>query len=70
MIATLLLYLTAIHTVLQAEPRYSVPYRPEELLMAVTAVAWLLNRIAARGTPSVAPDEQITETLDPVRANE
>ncbi len=47
-IALLLLYLTAIHTVLQAEPRYSVPYRPEELLMAVTAAVWLVDRIVRR----------------------
>ncbi|HEY2346016.1 MAG TPA: hypothetical protein VGH80_09040 [Xanthomonadaceae bacterium] len=47
-VACLLLYLTLVHTVLQAEPRYSVPYRPEELLMSVTAATWLIARVAAR----------------------
>jgi hypothetical protein len=70
MIALLLLYLTAVHTVLQAEPRYSVPYRPEELLMAVTAVAWIFNRIAARRAPSSTPDTQLAQEQTPVSAKE
>ncbi len=45
MLALLLIYLTAVHVVLQAEPRYSIPYRPEQMLMAVTAVAWLIRRV-------------------------
>lgn len=38
--AWMALYLTAVHTVLQAEPRYSIPYRPLEVLLAITAVSW------------------------------
>ncbi|HEY2395392.1 MAG TPA: hypothetical protein VGH81_05325 [Rudaea sp.] len=41
----LLLYLTSVHVVLQAEPRYSIPYRPEEILLALTAAAWLSERL-------------------------
>jgi hypothetical protein len=64
MVALLLLYLTAVHTALQAEPRYSVPYRPEELLMSVTAAVWLATRIVARfgkgrsGNASIASPRQ------------
>lgn len=32
-------YFTAVHMVLQAEPRYSVPYRPIEFLLFVGALA-------------------------------
>jgi 4-amino-4-deoxy-L-arabinose transferase-like glycosyltransferase len=36
------LYVTAVHTLLQADPRYAVAYRPMELALAVTAcmTAW------------------------------
>jgi len=33
-------YVTFVHAVLQAEPRYSIPYRPFEILLTVSAVAW------------------------------
>lgn len=69
-IALLLLYLTSVHTVLQAEPRYSVPYRPEELLMAVTAAAWLFNRIAGRRAPPPVPDAQPAQAQAAVRAKQ
>lgn len=42
------LYFTAVHTVLQAEPRYSVPYRPIELLLFVGAVAWIVQTLRTR----------------------
>ena len=70
MISLLMLYLTAIHTVLQAEPRYSVPYRPEEMLMAMTAAAWLFSRIAARAAPSPVAERHPAEAHDPVGAKE
>lgn len=38
------IYVTAVHAVLQAEPRYSVPYRPLEIVLAVTAMAWMWER--------------------------
>jgi len=46
-LSLLLLYLTAVHVVLQAEPRYSVPYRPAEILLAMTAVTWVCGAIGA-----------------------
>lgn len=44
----LVVYLTAVHDVLQAEPRYSVPYRPEEVLLAIAALSCLYDWMAAR----------------------
>ncbi len=40
-------YFTAVHMVLQAEPRYSVPYRPIELLLFVGAIAAATRWFAA-----------------------
>jgi 4-amino-4-deoxy-L-arabinose transferase-like glycosyltransferase len=44
-VGLLFFYLTAVHVVLQAEPRYSIPYRPFEMLLAVTAMGWLAARL-------------------------
>ncbi|WP_164931867.1 glycosyltransferase family 39 protein [Dyella sp. M7H15-1] len=41
-VALLLLTVTAIHTALQAEPRYSIPYRCAEILLGVFAAYWLI----------------------------
>ena len=51
-VALLCCYVTAVHTVLQAEPRYAVAYRPLELLLAVSAIAlaaqaWTRRRAAS-----------------------
>lgn len=68
-LAILLFYLTAVHVLLQAEPRYSIPYRPEEVLLALTALGWLLSKFAAtrRRGPTPAkpphPDSRSTEAL-------
>lgn len=42
-VALLFLLVTAVHSVLQAEPRYSIPYRGAELLLATTALAALIG---------------------------
>jgi hypothetical protein len=42
-VAWLLAGVTVLHVLLQAEPRYSIPYRPFEVVLAVTACAWLVN---------------------------
>lgn len=39
-IALTMFYVTAVHLVLQAEPRFSIPYRSIELLLAVSAACW------------------------------
>jgi hypothetical protein len=42
---------TAVHVVLQAEPRYSIPLRPMQLALAVGAMYWLWTRwLAYRAT--------------------
>lgn len=47
--AGLALYVTLVHAVLQAEPRYAIAYRPLEAALVVTAIAWLIRRV--RGMP-------------------
>jgi 4-amino-4-deoxy-L-arabinose transferase-like glycosyltransferase len=61
LVALFCVYVTVLHTVFQAEPRYSIPYRPMELLLAVTALAGIAARMktgrgidessVARGSP-------------------
>ena len=43
-IAALVLYVTAVHTPLYAEARYSLPAKPMILLLATVAVADLVGR--------------------------
>lgn len=51
--ALFLVYITALHTVLQAEPRYAIAYRPAQLLMIGMALGMLpgLIRRSKRTTP-------------------
>ena len=49
----LLVGVTTIHTLLQAEPRYSIPYRSFEIALAVTAMACLVTWIRDRGSRGV-----------------
>jgi hypothetical protein len=42
-VALLAAYETLVYTVLQAEPRYSIPFRPVELMLAVTMAATLAS---------------------------
>jgi 4-amino-4-deoxy-L-arabinose transferase-like glycosyltransferase len=52
LVALFIAYVTLVHTIFQAEPRYAIPYRPMQLLLAVAAVAavidWLRGRLAGR----------------------
>jgi hypothetical protein len=58
----LILGVTTIHTLLQAEPRYSIPYRSFEIALAVTAVAWLVAGIRDRRKRRVpAADAEIND---------
>jgi hypothetical protein len=41
-VALFCVYVTLLHTVFQAEPRYSIPYRPFELLLTCMALAAIL----------------------------
>ena len=51
--AASLVYVAAIHTVLQADPRYAVAYRPLQVAMAVSCLLWLLAQWRARRPPSI-----------------
>jgi hypothetical protein len=49
-VAVLCIYVTAVHAILQSEPRYSIPYRPFEFMLFVTGI-WLAWRaVQARVT--------------------
>lgn len=68
-LCALIVYLTLVHDVLQAEPRYSIPYRPEQILLAITALACLCGwsiararRLLATGKAATGPSEAISET--------
>ncbi|WP_458071596.1 glycosyltransferase family 39 protein [Rhodanobacter sp. BL-MT-08] len=55
-VAFLLAFATTVYCVLQEEPRYSIPYRPFEILMAFTAIAaanrfWISRSNLARASP-------------------
>jgi hypothetical protein len=51
-------YLTVVHMVLQAEPRYAVAYRPIEFVLAVAAVAWLVAMVRGRAGRHATPADQ------------
>jgi len=53
-IAVVLLFCTAVYTVLQSEPRYGLPIRPFELLMAATAISRVRTWVRER---SLGPDK-------------
>lgn len=48
MTALLFLYFTAMHALLQAEPRYSIPYRPFEMLLGASALAVMAGAVRKR----------------------
>lgn len=41
-------YFTAVHIALQAEPRYSVPYRQIEFLLVAVTLSWMVSMLATR----------------------
>ena len=41
----LLLFITIIHSLLQAEPRYSIPYRGGEIMLGLFALSWLTQKV-------------------------
>jgi 4-amino-4-deoxy-L-arabinose transferase-like glycosyltransferase len=42
----LLLFVTIVHSALQAEPRYSIPYRGGEILLSVFALNWIMRNVS------------------------
>lgn len=53
-VALALVYVTAVHVVLQAEPRYAIPYRPWEALACVSVIAWVAEHVRRRRIPASA----------------
>lgn len=49
LVSAFVIYVTGLHVVLQAEPRYSIPYRPEQILLAVTGLAVLARTMNSAG---------------------
>ncbi len=47
----LALYLTAVHVLLQAEPRYAIAYRGIEAVLVMTALGWGVDRLRKRRHP-------------------
>jgi 4-amino-4-deoxy-L-arabinose transferase-like glycosyltransferase len=43
--ALLLVFITLIYSILQAEPRYSIPYRGPEILLGLFAAYWLSGKL-------------------------
>ena len=54
LVALFCLYVTAIHNVFQAEPRYASPYRPFELLLAMGTAVWVVAWLKSRIRPAKA----------------
>jgi hypothetical protein len=57
--ALLALYVTFVYSVLQSEPRYSIPFRGIEILLAAAGVVWLVRlgrrRVARRDSRHDSP---------------
>ena len=56
LVALFAVYATAIHWVFQAEPRYSIPYRPEQMLLLAAGLScitrWAIDRVRQRSQPA------------------
>jgi len=63
-LALFFIYVTMVHSVLQAEPRYSVPYRPEQVMLTVMTLAWLTRSVYARlnAKPKVAGGDDAADS--------
>ncbi|MBM7126873.1 ArnT family glycosyltransferase [Dyella flava] len=44
--ALMLLFVTLVYSILQAEPRYSIPYRGPEILLGMFSAYWLSGKVA------------------------
>lgn len=58
-VVLLFFYFTGVHTVLQAEPRYAIPYRPLEFILLFLALHDMFRRLRMPRRPSFerGPDE-------------
>ena len=67
LVAATLLYLTAIHVVFQAEPRYANAYRGIEAVMVVVVLAWLAARLPRPGHAAKADPAESDVSRHPAR---
>lgn len=51
-VALLMIFVTAVHSILQAEPRYSIPYRGAEIMLGIFAAHWITTYISKLRTRS------------------
>jgi hypothetical protein len=61
--ALLVVYETLIYTALQSEPRYSIPFRPLQMMLAATAASWLWNLWLRRNARTSASTEPGTSDI-------
>lgn len=54
----LVLYVTAVYGVFQSEPRYAVPFRGAEFVLAAAAAAWVNGRLTRRWPQRRYPHDQ------------
>ena len=57
-VAALFLYVTIVYSILQSEPRYSIPFRPFEVILSVTAFVWLWQIVHTLRNRNVQPTER------------
>jgi len=55
--ACLALFVTLVYSVLQSEPRYSIPFRGIEMLLAAGGATWIVSRFRKRGTTDNVKEE-------------
>jgi hypothetical protein len=64
----LLVFVTLVYSVLQSEPRYSIPFRSFEMLLAMTACSWIVSQITTTRSSernSSAPSIEASDDNDP-----
>jgi 4-amino-4-deoxy-L-arabinose transferase-like glycosyltransferase len=64
----LLVFITLVYSVLQSEPRYSIPFRSFEMLLAMTACSWIVSQITTTRSSernSSAPSIEASDDNDP-----
>lgn len=65
-VAAFAIYVTALHTLLQAEPRYSIAYRPEQMILAAAMLSFLWNQVRPRISRKLSSSSNIASNAAPV----
>jgi hypothetical protein len=70
MVGSLAVFETLVYGVLQSEPRYSIPLRPLEMMLAASALWWMLQwrqRRSSTGPEQATRRQAATAADDPVQ---